>query len=196
VSNLKAAPPRKATSAWGRLVGPSASAVENSGTVVFGVLGGALGAHRSRQVGDRRLDRVIATSFGMDLIGGVWTNMTPSCKRWYHRPGQGLRQHLGFAAVHVHPHVLARRHRLGWWYGAVHHVYVVMATLLVHSVQPRRKVIVASLASSVGIALDRSLGSVPGHEWVMPAYYLKLLLGHATPSTHCLQRRKQWPKSQ
>lgn len=38
---------------------------------------------------------------GFDLVGGVLTNATSAAKRWYHRPGQGWRQHLTFVSVHL-----------------------------------------------------------------------------------------------
>ncbi|MEM9246668.1 MAG: hypothetical protein AAGA67_13145, partial [Cyanobacteria bacterium P01_F01_bin.153] len=36
---------------------------------------------------------------GFDIAGGVLTNATAAAKRWYHRLGQGRRQHFNFVAT-------------------------------------------------------------------------------------------------
>lgn len=36
-----------------------------------------------------------------DIAGGVITNATSTAKRWYHRAGQGFKQHLGMVCLHL-----------------------------------------------------------------------------------------------
>ena len=36
-----------------------------------------------------------------DIAGGIITNATSSAKRWYHRAGQGFKQHFGAVAIHL-----------------------------------------------------------------------------------------------
>ena len=165
--------------AYRDLVGPDASAAENAGTFGFAALG-ALGAVlAARRAGASPAWTALDALFGADLVGGVWTNMTPSCKRWYHRPGQGPAAILAFTAAHLHPYVSARSHPLGWRYGAAHHGYVLAATVAVLAAPARLRPALAAVLALGGITLDIRLGPPAGREWMMPAYHLKLLPGHA-----------------
>lgn len=173
----------RARSAWGRLVGPEATRFENAGTITGALLGAAWSVRSARRAGLSTPATVLSTVFALDLVGGAWTNMTPSCKRWYHRPGTKPTSHLAFAAAHVHPHLLARSHPLGWRYGVAHHAYLLAATAVV-SITPRRVAPpLATVLALGGMALDARLGPPSGRAWVMPAYYVKLLPGHAVGPT-------------
>ena len=65
-----------------------------------------------------------------DLWGGVWANNTKACARWYGLPGQTDADYLKFAALHVHPAVLARADRAeqrrvpGWVWASAHYGYL------------------------------------------------------------------------
>ncbi len=105
-------------------MGPDASRAENAGAIGLAVVGAIvpplLASERSGAVG-----RLALGVLGADLWGGAWATNAPSCVRWYERNGQGLAQHLRFAAVHLHPFVIACLTRNGgrapWWIrGAVH----------------------------------------------------------------------------
>jgi hypothetical protein len=166
-------------SAWDRLVGPDASRAENIGTITASLVGCSIAVIAARRHSLPRAATIASAVMAADLVGGVWTNMTPSCKRWYHRPGQGTRQLLLFATAHLHPYVLGRWHPRGWRYGLAHHTFVVAATVAVTLAPTRHSPTVAKVAALAGIALDRLLTPAPGCGWAMPAYYLKLLPGHA-----------------
>jgi hypothetical protein len=50
---------------------------------------------------------VVILLLASDLGGGLIANALPATQRWYHRPGASARDHLGFAAMHVHAFVFA-----------------------------------------------------------------------------------------
>ncbi len=165
--------------AFRQLVGPDATRAENIGTIGTALVGAAWSVRVARRAALSAPATALSAAFALDLVGGVWTNMTPSCKRWYHRPGQGPMSHLAFAAAHVHPHVVARTHPKGWRYGVAHHVYLLTATGVVLRTPRRLQPALATVLALGGIALDAHLGPPAGRAWMMPAYYLKLLPGHA-----------------
>ncbi|WP_136697191.1 hypothetical protein [Geodermatophilus dictyosporus] len=145
------------------------------------MLAPALGRGRTGTAGAAVL-RLLA----LDLWGGAWCNNTPAAARWYHRPGQGPRQHLAFAAAHLHPVVLAwldpagpgdRGARLRW--AAALHGYLLAATALLTATRDRRTRRVLGLAATAGgVLLDRALGPSAAAPWFAPVFYAKLLAGH------------------
>jgi hypothetical protein len=171
--------------AWNRLVGPEATWVETTGALVLACAGSVLGPRLAvapavpRSRGRDVLLRALAT----DLWGGAWVNNTPAAARWYERPGQGTRQHLGFAAAHLHPFVLALAdraatpRRLRW--AATHYGYLLAATVVVRRTSPRYRRLAGPATTLAGVALDRRLGSSPSAPWFTPVFYVKLLTGHA-----------------
>jgi hypothetical protein len=44
---------------------------------------------------------ILAAWLAFDMVGGIITNATSSAKRWYHRPGQGFKEHFNFIALHI-----------------------------------------------------------------------------------------------
>lgn len=174
---------------WDRFVGPGATRVENVGTVGLALAGAVLAPHLKRHIplplnpttdhGARLTLRVMA----VDLWGGAWCNNTPAAARWYGRDGQGLTQHLAFAAAHVHPFVLAGLERgyqrTPWWvWGAAHYSYLILATTLIRRGGRSTRRGLGLLATSGGVLLDRFLGVSPSAPWFSPVYYTKLLAGH------------------
>lgn len=174
---------------WDRFAGPRQSAFEAAGTL--GIVGAAAcWADRSRS-GTTTLRRVLMRLAAVDLWGGAWVNNTRACVRWYERPGQGAREHLGFAALHLlHPaliagvdHAAGRRSRataIEWTLG---HYGWMLASSAVISCAPRRgRLVLAITATGAGIYLDRLLGPSTSAPWFAPVYYTKLLIGHAAGS--------------
>ncbi|WP_192925007.1 hypothetical protein [Sodalinema gerasimenkoae] len=112
----------------------------------------------------------------LDLVGGVLTNATVSAKRWYHRPGQGWWQHLGFVALHVvHVFLVAWLFRGGDWlfFGAVAGYLLGAATVIVFS--PRRLQIWGSGRVFAGgrdgdcvLAAPVAMAGGPGAVWGCP----------------------------
>ncbi|WP_256995531.1 hypothetical protein [Halomicronema hongdechloris] len=121
---------------------------------------------------------------GLDMVGGVLTNATATAKRWYHRPGQGWRQHFAFVCLHlVHILLVALVLRSGDWgfFGGVS-AYLLMASLVI--VRSHRYLQRPIALGLYGLALlgDRYwLTPTPGLEWLLPFLFLKLLVSHLVP---------------
>jgi hypothetical protein len=118
---------------------------------------------------------------GFDLVGGVLANATAAAKRWYHRPGQGWRQHMTFVGVHlVHIGVVALLFRgTDWFFFAGVSGYLLLTSgLILTSPLYLQRPIALGL---YGLALlgDRYLvPPTPGLEWFLPLFFLKLLVSH------------------
>ncbi|WP_432546606.1 hypothetical protein [Kineococcus sp. SYSU DK004] len=176
--------------AWDDVVGPGASARENTGTLTAG-LAGALLAPRlaapravpAGSSGTGRLDDVVLRLLALDLWGGVWCNNTPSAVRWYHRPGHGPGRRLLFCALHLHPFVVAllderRDGRPRWRRACAEHAYVLLAAAVVEAAPVRARRAAGLLATAGGVVLDRALGGSPSAPWFAPVHVAKLLAGH------------------
>ncbi|WP_153393972.1 hypothetical protein [Ornithinicoccus halotolerans] len=176
--------------AWDRFVGPGQSRVEAAGTAAA-VLAGALWGHHGLDDGAPVHRRVLLQLAAVDLWGGAFVNNTPSCVRWYERPGQGFGEHVGFAAAHLlHAglvgHVDATEgHRSGrsslrWVLG--HYAWLLGATAVVAAAPRRARLPLAIGATAAGLGLDRALGRSTAAPWFAPVFYSKLLVGHAAGS--------------
>jgi hypothetical protein len=166
---------------WDRLVGPEATAAENAITVLAGVCGVAL-AWALAPGGWAAWKVVLACVLAFDIIGGIAANASAAAQRWYHRPGVGRREHLGFAALHVvQIAAVAWAYRDGdlgyvaagmvWLLGAV-------AVLLWAPLYLRRTLALCAVLAGV-VLLDVACSPTPGLEWFAAAFYLKLLAAHA-----------------
>jgi hypothetical protein len=116
-----------------------------------------------------------------DLMGGVITNATATAKRWYHRPGQGWFQHMGFVAVHaVHITLVAWLFRgSDWFYFYVYYAYLLIASLVITGVQLYLQRPVALLLLVGALLLNiYGLLPTPGLEWFVPLFFRKLLVSH------------------
>jgi hypothetical protein len=130
------------------------------------------------------LQYALAAVITFDVVGGVVTNATPSAKRWYHRAGQGFRQHFGFVAGHVVQVALialAFRFDDALFYGLIVYGYVVMAAAAVLRVplKLQRSVALLGVCGAVFVA-HFVLGPTPALEWFLPLLTLKLLVSHLT----------------
>lgn len=124
---------------------------------------------------------LIAAILAFDLLGGVITNATSSAKRWYHRAGQGFREHLGFVLLHiVQLLILVLAFDAGNWIFVVGgYGYLAIASLLVLLVPLYLQRPMALLLLVGGIFLGLYLLPVPPHfEWFLPVFYTKLLVSH------------------
>lgn len=123
---------------------------------------------------------------GFDLVGGVLTNATTAAKRWYHRPGQGWRQHLTFVGVHVlHIGLVAwlLRGADGLFFAGVSSYLLLAAGLILASPLYLQRPVALGL---YGLALlcDRyCFTPTPGLEWFLPLFFLKLLVSHLLHET-------------
>jgi hypothetical protein len=171
---------RRLRRAWDEFVGPEATAVDNTIALSLGALGAVTAPTPILRIG------------AADLWGGVWANNTRACARWYARPGQTDADYLKFAAMHIHPFVLAwadrgqRRRVPGWLWASAHYGYLMASTVAIRRFGKRRRLLGATLTAG-GIALDAALGPSRAARWFAPVFYSKLLLGHASAAL--------WPDS-
>ena len=118
---------------------------------------------------------------GFDLVGGVLTNATAAAKRWYHRPGQGWRQHMAFVSVHLfHIGLVALLFRGGdgLFFVGVSSYLMLAAGLILASPLYLQRPIALGLYGLV-LVCDRILFTpTPGLEWFLPLFFLKLLISH------------------
>jgi hypothetical protein len=162
-------------------VGPDASRAENAGTIALAVAGAVFPPLLAPQRSGA-LDRLVLGVLGADLWGGAWANNTPSCVRWYERGGQGVAEHLRFAALHLHPFVIAWLNHNGchapWWVrGAAQYGYLVVATMAIARLRGAKRRIAGLIGTAGGMAVGRALDGRPGTAWFASVYYVKLLLG-------------------
>jgi hypothetical protein len=43
----------------------------------------------------------MCSALAFDTAGGIITTATSSARRWYHRSGQGFKQHFAFVSIHL-----------------------------------------------------------------------------------------------
>lgn len=126
----------------------------------------------------------------LDVVGGAWTNATPTTRRWYGRPGAPLLERIVFPLVHVHPFVAeAASGRRRW--GAAGTLYgAMLATSVAVAAAPARARLPVALAGvAAGLAASRASGGAPaGWEWLPPAYLVKLAV-HGVPAPPRTMRR-------
>ncbi len=171
--------------AWGEFVGPEAGAGGSAAILGVAAVGAATApAVVRRRGGTDPGDEWIAAVLALDLWGGAWANNTRACARWYERPGQGHAQHYRFAALHVHPALVAwldraeRRRMPGWAWAGAHYAFLMAATVAIRR-RPRHRRVLGVTLTAGGLLLDRLLGPSDRAPWFAAAYYPKLLLGHA-----------------
>lgn len=168
---------------WDAFIGPGATAAEEWLQLLGGLILAALVSlcFVLRFPFSPSLAQVIVVFLlAFDLSGGIVTNATAPAKRWYHRPSQGLRQHLTFVLPHGIHLVLVAWLFPGspWWWFPLFYGHLVGATLLILAVPLYLQRPVAFLCYAWVIVLNILIGSPPGLEWVVPLLFLKLLLSH------------------
>jgi hypothetical protein len=120
---------------------------------------------------------------GGDLLGGAVANASRATRRWYHRPGQGFRQHMGFTALHVVYVAL-----IAWLFRGLDVPYFVGVSLallvsaaMVLRVPPYlQRPVAAGLVAAAAVA--GALTGPPVLAWFLPVLWLKLIAGHAVRS--------------
>lgn len=123
----------------------------------------------------------VAVLLAFDLAGGVATNATSSAKRWYHRPEQGFRQHFTFVAVHgVHLILVGWLFLAGDWAWALSwFAFLMAASALILAVPLYLQRPLAFSLFGSGLLLWLYLDApIPGLEWFIPVFLLKLLVSH------------------
>ena len=173
---------------WAEFVGPETTATNTKITLGLAMLGAVAAPYAIRSGPDLgRAQKMILRLVAFDIWGGAWVNNTKTCARWYERPGQTNADHVAFAALHLHPAVVAwmdserpRRTQvpaLAW--AAAHYGYMILSTAAIRYA-PRRRRELGVVLTAGGFVLGAALGPSQVAPWFAPVYYTKLLLGHAS----------------
>lgn len=127
------------------------------------------------------LQYTVCSLLAFDIAGGVVTNGTSSAKRWYHRQGQGFKQHMGFISLHLfHLAVVSwlfLSFDISWF--LISGVCLLISSVVILTVPQylQRPVAFAVYAFALLIALY-ALAMPEGLEWFLPLFYFKLLVSH------------------
>lgn len=170
-------------SAWDRFIGPGATRAEVLLQVVPPLVAAA--ALPLIAIGQgwgwTWWQHLAASLLMLDMLGGIITNATSTAKRWYHREGQGFREHMGFIGLHIFQPLLLvlvfDRGNLAFVIGSFGYLLATSLTILAAPLYLRRPL--AMLAMVGGIGLGLYVLPVPMHfAWFLPLYYAKLLVSH------------------
>ena len=127
--------------------------------------------------------QAVAAFLALDGIGGVITNSTSSGKRWFHRETATARQHLAFATSHLAHFALIAwvftEASLGWFLGASAYL-IAAAPLVIYAPLHIQRPVSAALIAFGTIFSLQLLPQIPGMQWVLPVFYMKLLGAHLT----------------
>ncbi len=167
---------------WDKFIGPGATRAELWLILLPSLLAAAavpLYAWQ-QQLGWSGWQTAVAALLALDLVGGVTTNATTAAKRWYHRAGQGMKEHLGFTAVHfIHPLLVAWLFGGGWPYFIISYGYLMLAAFLIARVPLYVQRPFAMLLYLGGLIIAfYLLPAIAGMVWFLPVFYLKLLVSH------------------
>lgn len=177
-------PPREGwRGRWDAFVGPGATSAEEWMQLLGGLaLGGlALIAFFARFPGQPTPAQIVAIAvLALDLSGGIITNATSTAKRWYHRAGQGPRQHIIFVLPHgLHLVVLVWLFPgFAWWFLPLFYGCLVAATLLIVRAPLYLQRPLAMICYAAVALLSLLSEPIAGLEWVVPFLFLKLLVSH------------------
>lgn len=172
--------------AWDRFVGPGMGWQENTLVIGSGTVGAGLAAWALLLHGAPPWLVALGALIALDVIGGAVCNATQTTKRWYHRPGATLRDHVSFTSLHV-LHIVAvawafRGPGLDFAYALGLSATLITAMLVVLATPRVFKLPVAVVFYLIAIALTfHVFGATPGLEWFVPALFVKLLIGHLVP---------------
>lgn len=181
--------PRSGAAGWlDRLAGPGATRTELVLQFTPAVIAALLAALYAvaLDIEWSGLQLALIAFLAFDLVGGVITNSTGAAKRWFHRPGQGWRQHLGVVAMHlIHVTVVAVLFRAGdgAYLGVVGGYLLVAAIVILASPHYLRRPVGLGLYALALIGSEYLFTPTPALEWFLPLFFLKLLVSHLIPET-------------
>ncbi|MEV4940549.1 hypothetical protein [Streptomyces zaomyceticus] len=140
------------------------------------------------------LQCAVVALVGLDLIGGVLTNATNAAKRWYHRPGPGVRRsRLLFVSAHL-LHLLA----VGlivlptdWRWTLGNGALLLAGAALVEFTPLPLKRPVSMIALTAAVLINLFWLEAPlVLGWFAPLFFLKLLVCHLVPEAPLERRRR------
>lgn len=171
--------PRGFNGVMARITGPGASRAEIAFQIVLPMLATSATLYYAIYNSQTVLQIVLAGLLGFDIAGGIVTNSTSSAKRWYHRSGQGFWQHMGFISLHlVHLSIVVFTFGTGYFWLLMHGLVLILSStaILLSAIYLQRTISLS--VYSLALIISMMFGSVPGLEWFLPLFYLKLLVAH------------------
>lgn len=175
--------------AWDKFAGPGWSQAENAvlftATLAAGVFVPVWAAIAG--LGWNWLQYILAFFIALDIVGGAVTMAAQPGKRWYHRPGQGAKQHLGFILMHVHPFLVAwlfapQDQGMLWGYALTGYIYLLLAApVILFAPVPLKRPLSAAFIAGGCLLNGLVVTPPPGFVWFLPVFYLKLLMSHLVP---------------
>ena len=166
-----------------KFIGPGATKAEKNLQLYIPLIAGAFIATYASlaELGWSWGQYLAAVLLTIDLLGGVITNATSSAKRFYHRKGEGFKQHMTFIAIHFVQLTVFSWLFLDWnltWV-AVTGGYMMLACALVLKTELYLQRPVALILYTLSLILSLYIvESSIGLEWFLPVFYLKLLVSH------------------
>jgi hypothetical protein len=154
---------------------------------------GLVGVALLNQWGWTPVQLLVAGLLMFDMVGGVVTNATSTAKRWYHRNGQGFREHMMFVVIHVAQPALIMLFfdRWNWLFLLGSYGYLLLAALVTLQVPLYLQRPIAGIWLVLGFFLSLYWLPIPVHfEWFLPVFYTKLL------SSHLLQEEPYRPANE
>jgi hypothetical protein len=170
--------------AWDKIVGPGASATETVVTLTAMTASVPLAWYAVVRDGSPHWQWwtwIIVLVLASDLGGGLVSNALPATKRWYHRPGSTAMQHLGFAALHVHPFALAwlAPDQVNWTWALLLYLWMLVSCgVLLLVPRPVRLAIAFALTATGVVVSSRWVPVASPLGWVSCVLLLKVLAGH------------------
>jgi hypothetical protein len=177
-------PPRSGLAGlWDKFVGPGATGAETAMQIVIPAVAAILAPlYASSVVENWSPARYIVCSLlAFDTAGGVVANATSCAKRWYHRAGQGLKQHFAMVSIHLIQIFIVSWLFLGLdaiWF-IIAGGYLLAAASVVLLVPQYLQRPTAFVSYACGLLISMYLLRQPqGIEWFLPLFYLKILVSH------------------
>jgi hypothetical protein len=180
-------PRRGLPGAWDRFIGPGATAAEVWTPLIVGFISALALICYALKFGDDRgiewgvIQYIVAGFLAFDIVGGVLTNATTAAKRWYHREGQGIKEHMGFQLFHgVHIFIVAWLFRSGDWafFGVVYGYLAVAGLVILLTPLYLRRMTALLFLLGAFIMNSYIFNPAPGFEWFLPTFFTKLLVSH------------------
>ncbi|RJG47479.1 hypothetical protein [Motilimonas pumila] len=177
------APRKGVTGSIDKFIGPGATSAEKSLQLWLPILAGIalLACGYGLQWHWSIWQFVVATILMVDMVGGVITNSTSSAKRWFHRPGQGVKQHITFILTHfVQLGLFAWTFmpNSGFWLmTAGGFLVAASAIILISPLYLQRTVAACCYLASLMLSFY-VLAPALELAWFLPLFYFKLLICH------------------
>jgi diacylglycerol kinase len=127
------------------------------------------------------LQQCICAVIAIDTVGGIITNATSTAKRWYHRSGQSVKDHLSFILLHFIQLFLVSWLYLSmdWSWVAISGGYLIIAAVIILNTELYLQRPVAMILYAIALVLSLYVFKHPvGLEWFLPLFYTKLLVSH------------------